>query len=75
MKTLRFDTAVIRATRNDDGFIYDSPILTRTGVFPYRNPDGTIRHELRPPEDVFHTGSLHTLKGVPITDGKVANMD
>lgn len=71
MKILRFDTAVIRATRNDDGFIYDSPILTRIGVFPYRNPDGSTRYELRLPEDVFAQDSLDTLKGIPITDGHV----
>lgn len=70
-KTLRFDTAVIKATRNDDGFIYDSPIVTRTGVFPYRNPDGSIRYELRLPEEVFSQDSLDTLRGIPITNGHV----
>lgn len=69
MKHLRFDTAVIQAKRNDDGFLHDSPIITRCGVFPYRNPDGSTRYELRLPEDVFKQDSLETLKGIPITNG------
>lgn len=43
--------------------------LTRTGVFTYRNPDGTPRRELRHPEDVFAADSLATLAGAPVTVG------
>ena len=25
-----------------EGFFYDEPILTRTGIFDYKNPDGSI---------------------------------
>lgn len=42
--------------------------LTRTGVFVYRNQDGTPRRELRLPEDVFHQDSLDTFSMVPVTD-------
>ena len=42
--------------------------VTRTGVFPYRRADGSIRRELRLPEEVFHEDSLATLKGAPVTD-------
>lgn len=42
--------------------------LTRTGVFEYRNQDGTPRRELRLPEDVFHQDSLESFSMVPITD-------
>lgn len=66
---MRFDTAPLKATSTREGFITDTPILTRTGVFPYRNPDGSTRLEFRPPEEVFHADSLASLKGKPITDG------
>lgn len=42
--------------------------LTRTGILEYRRPDGTIRRELRLPEEVFNTDSLATLHGAPVTD-------
>jgi hypothetical protein len=50
-----------------DGFLHDTPILTRTGVFRYRNPDGTERLEYRPPDEVFRADSLASYKGKPIT--------
>jgi HK97 family phage prohead protease len=42
--------------------------LTRIGVLEYRKPDGTIRRELRLPEEVFNSDSLATLNGAPVTD-------
>ena len=42
--------------------------LTRIGVLNYRNPDGTLRRELRLPEEVFHPDSLATLRGAPVID-------
>lgn len=41
---------------------------TRVGVFPYMLPDGTIRRELRPAEEVFAPDSLATLAHAPVTD-------
>lgn len=52
---------------SETGFLYDTPILTRTGVFPYRQPDGSIRREYRSPEEVFKADSLSSYKGKPIT--------
>lgn len=43
--------------------------LTRVGVFPYVQPDGTVRRELRPPEEVFAEDSLATLRLAPVTVG------
>lgn len=68
MTVERYDRTEIVARRTDEGFIADSPVLTRTGIFPYRNRDGTTRFEYRPPEEVFHPRSLATLKGKPITE-------
>ena len=43
--------------------------LTRTGVFLYRNADGTERRELRLPEEVFAPPALASLAGAPVTVG------
>jgi hypothetical protein len=42
---------------------------TRTGVLEYRNSDGSIRREYRPPSEVFHADSLASLAGAPVTIG------
>lgn len=43
--------------------------LTRTGVFLYRNPDGSDRRELRLPEEVFKADSLETLRDATVIEG------
>lgn len=53
---------------NDDGTIKGEAIVTRTGVFLYQNPDGTIRRELRHPNHVFAKDSVETLKMLPMTN-------
>lgn len=64
----RYDRAPIKATRTPEGFVQDSPILSRVGVFEYRQPDGTIRKEYRPAEEVFHADHLASINLKPITD-------
>ena len=66
---IRYDRAPIKAIRTDEGFIKDTPVLTRTGVFIYRNHDGSERREYRPPEEVFNADSLAAYAGIPITKG------
>ncbi len=44
-------------------------LLTKSGVFEYLNPDGTIRREYRPPEEVFRDDSMQTFAMCPFTDG------
>lgn len=34
---MRYDRRGIQARRDDNGFIYDTPILTRSGVFVYEH--------------------------------------
>jgi Uncharacterized protein conserved in bacteria (DUF2213) len=41
--------------------------MTRVGVFKYRQPDGSIRRELRSPDEVFDPDSLATLAHAPRT--------
>lgn len=50
----------------EEGYLVDHPIVTSTGIFEYINPDGSIRRELRLPEDVFAEASLKSYKGKPI---------
>lgn len=50
----------------DEGYLVDHPIVTSTGIFEYTNPDGSMRRELRLPEDVFAPESLKTYRGKPI---------
>ena len=68
----------IRVTRNDsfaldqetyfteEGYLVDEPVVTRIGVFPYKNKDGSTRRELRKPEYVFEPESLASYEGKPV---------
>lgn len=70
MKTVsRFDVGELRASVNEDGYLEDVPVVGRVGIQLYRNPDGSVRRELRPPEEVFNADSLASFKGKPITLG------
>lgn len=59
------DLTAEKATVTDKGWVFDNPILTRSGVFIYTRADGSTRREYRPPEEVFKPASLATLKGIP----------
>lgn len=64
---MRLDsTPVTKAIFTDEGYLNDRPILTSTGIFEYVNEDGSIRRELRLPEEVFAPESLASYKGKPI---------
>ncbi len=68
MAVTRYDSLTLPSARIDaDGFLHDSPVLTRTGIFTYRNHDGSPRREYRPPEEVFRADSLASYRGKPIT--------
>jgi uncharacterized protein len=70
MTVQRFDVVPIRARRTDEGYIEDTPVLTRTGIFSYRDPaTGRERREYRPAEEVFHADSLASYRGKPIAVG------
>lgn len=53
--------------RTPQGGLVADANLTRTGVFPYRNADGTTRMELRRPSEVFDRTSLDTYPLAPVT--------
>lgn len=50
----------------EEGYLVDHPIVTTCGIFEYKNADGSIRRELRLPENVFEEKSLESYKGKPI---------
>ena len=64
---LRFDSIPVDETYfTKEGYFIDHPIVTSTGIFEYKNPDGSIRRELRLPEEVFDPASLESYEGKPI---------
>ena len=67
MQVQRYDRAELKAVITDEGFLQDSPVVGRIGIQEYRREDGSIRRELRLPEEVFHPDALASLKGKPIT--------
>lgn len=66
----RYDTVKLGPPRRlDDGRLILDATLTRTGIFVYRNPDGSLRKEYRGDAVVFAKDSLETLKLAPVTNG------
>lgn len=51
-----------------NGWVRADAYLTRTGVFTYRNTDGSQRREYRPPSEVFKADALQTFALAPLTD-------
>lgn len=67
IRVVRLDSLPLNQTYfTEEGYLIDRPILTSTGIFEYTNPDGSIRRELRLPEEVFNPESLKSYKGKPI---------
>lgn len=65
----RYDSAPLgQVERTPQGGIRVPATLTRTGVFTYIEPDGTVRREYRSPEEVFSAQSIATLRGAPVTN-------
>jgi len=62
----RIQFPVVKKT--EEGYLKGEAIVSRSGVFKYRNLDGTERLELRHPDDIFTIDSLDTLKAIPITN-------
>lgn len=57
-----------KPVKMSNGWLRIDGRLTRTGVFTYRNDDGTMRRELRLPEEVFKTDAMQSFALVPVTD-------
>ncbi len=67
LNVMRLDSLPLAQTFfTPEGYLRDRPILTSTGIFEYSNPDGSVRRELRLPDEVFDAKSLRSYKGKPI---------
>lgn len=71
---LRSGTTGARRRTASGGLVVDAHV-TRTGVLTYRQPDGSVRREYRPPEEVFHPDSLATLAHATLTDDHPGKVD
>jgi hypothetical protein len=68
-EVIRYDRSSIGKTfKTSNGFLRTDAVITRTGIFKYKNPDGTIRRELRRPEEVFKQDALDSIKMIPVTN-------
>jgi hypothetical protein len=69
-KMIRHDTGreILNVYKTDQGYLRGICRVTRTGIFLYKNPDGTIRRELRHPDEVFAKDTMDSLKMIPITN-------
>lgn len=66
-KVRRLDNIPLDSTYfTEEGYLRDKPIVTTCGIFEYVNEDGSVRRELRLPEDVFEKASLESYRGKPI---------
>lgn len=75
---MRTDSVPVDEHYSAEGYFYDNPILTRTGIFKYTLEDGSERRELRRAEDVFDPESLASYEGKPIIithDAQVIDKD
>jgi len=66
----RFDNGQIlgKTKITPEGYIKGEAIVTRTGIFNYQNFDGSIRKELRHPDDIWVLDSIKTMEMIPITN-------
>lgn len=69
-----FEDDFSNVERTDEGFAHFFARATRTGVFQYRNQDGSIRRELRHPDEVFDEKSMRTLENKVVTNNHPKSM-
>lgn len=67
VRDILWDESTRKLEATPEGFLVGVAALTSIGIFPYRQPDGSIRRDLRLPEEVFNPKSLATLKMKPVT--------
>lgn len=66
IRVTRTDSIPLGTYITEEGFFHDEPVVTTTGIFEYKMPDGNIRKELRLPEHVFEAESLASYSGKPL---------
>lgn len=63
----RYDSVKFKATIDENGFLFDTPVVARLGVQVYYMEDGRTVREFRPAEEVFKDESLASYQGKPVT--------
>jgi hypothetical protein len=66
MRADSYEASGIENKVDANGYLRIKGTFTRAGLFKYRNPDGSMRVELRHPDDVIRADSVNTLKLVPV---------
>lgn len=70
LEVSRFDSMDnVKLKKTKEGYLEGTTIASRTGVFKYIKPDGSVSRELRLPEEVFSKESMESFQMLPITDG------
>ena len=65
----RLDSVILtRCERTREGFLKAPAVVTRAGIFEYRRSDGSVRRELRRPEQVFRADSMASVQNIPFVD-------
>lgn len=57
-----------KVEKTPQGYLRVPAFATKVGVRKFRLPDGTVRRELRPPDEVFHSESMLSLAHCPLTN-------
>ena len=72
---IRYDAGSLASpVKMANGYLRCDGRLTRVGVFPYRQTNGTVRRELRLPQEVFDAESLSSFGLVPLTNNHPSEM-
>jgi hypothetical protein len=58
-----------------EGYLKGRAIITNTGIFNYRQADGSILKELRTAEDVGEQEALESFKNIPLTNSHPNSID
>ena len=72
----RYDFLAVGGHRKtpQGGLIVDAN-LSRVGVFKYQMPDGSVRREYRPQDEVFNPDSMNSFAHAPVTDDHPGRVD
>src|SRR5690554_1957604 len=64
----RYDRGALKsAVRTDEGYMLAEGYAARPGILEYPQPDGSIRRELVPEDELHRADSLETLARKPVT--------
>lgn len=69
------DTMTEPFRETSEGYLKGRAIITNTGIFNYRQADGSILRELRTTEDVGNIEALESFKNIPLTNSHPNSID